>query len=478
MAKGNADAILKPGENCWRIERADKAAVIVDAAEYFKIVHAVVQQARRSVILIGWDFDTRISLAPEADDAEIPNLLGKYLEWVVEQNEDLQVYILKWDVGLLETLSRGSTPLMLANWMTNNRITMKLDSAHPASSAHHQKIVVIDDVLAFCGGIDITAGRWDTRSHPDTDPRRKRPTSSVLYGPWHDITTAVSGPAAKALGDLARDRWQTATGEKLKETEGAAPIWPANLEPLATNQPVAISRTAPAYKERTEVREIEALYLEMIKKADRTLYIESQYFASRPIALAMADRLAEADGPEIVVINPRTADGWLEEKVMGASRAKMLEIVRDADAHDRFRIYTPVAEEGTDIYVHAKVMILDDRMLKVGSSNLNNRSMGFDTEADLSIDASSTEDDGLRRRIIDLRNDLIAEHLDVTVSAFETALKDADGSLVRTIDRLRGAGRSLVPFEVPDLSEFEEDYLAETDILDPESVSASPLNDN
>ncbi|EYD71183.1 phospholipase D-like domain-containing protein [Limimaricola hongkongensis] len=464
--------ILRPGETCWQIARADRLAVIIDAADYFATIREVVRHAKRSVLFIGWDFDTRIELEPDAGEDGVPNTLGAYLEWVVDQNPDLQVHMLKWDLGILETLSRGSTPLVLADWLTNERIHMKLDHAHPSGAAHHQKIVVIDDVLAFCGGIDITATRWDTRDHPDEDPRRKRPTSGRHYGPWHDITTAVSGEAARALGDLARQRWFDATGERLEAPGEQAPIWPSGLHPIASGHPAAISRTLPTYKDREEVREIEALYLEAIGRAERTLYIESQYFASRRIAEAMAARLREPDGPEIVVVNPHTAQGWLEEKAMGTARARLLRMVRGADAQDRFRLYTPVSEGGTHIYVHAKVVIMDDRLLRVGSSNMNNRSMGFDTECDVSIEAHDGTAPELRDRIMGLRNDLLAEHLGRSNETVETEI-DKRGSLIAAIDALRGEGRSLVPFEAPDFPEIEEYELAETDLLDPESTASS-----
>jgi phosphatidylserine/phosphatidylglycerophosphate/cardiolipin synthase-like enzyme len=142
----------------------------------------------------------------------------------------------------------------------------------------------------------------------------------------------------------------------------------------------------PEYGGRKAVHEIEKLYLAAIAATKRVFYIESQYFASRKIAEAIAARLSEPDGPEFIVVNPESADGWLEEEVMGSSRARLLRLIERADVHGRFRLYTPVAERGTPIYVHAKVLVMDDRLLRIGSSNLNNRSMGFDSECDLSIE--------------------------------------------------------------------------------------------
>lgn len=470
VAGRSSDNILRKGDTCWRIERADKLSVIVDAADYFAALHSAVRQARHSVMMIGWEFDTRISLDPRGEDGEAPDRLGKFLSWVTKRRPDLKIYLLEWDTGVVQTLGRGSTPLRIIDWVSSSQIRLKLDHAHPSSAAHHQKIVVIDDVLAFCGGIDVTAERWDTREHPDESDLRKRPTTGRPYGPWHDATTAVDGEVARALGDLARDRWQIATGETLEPPEKGDPIWPEGLKPSATDVDVAISRTAPAYQSREAVHEIENLYLAIVAAAERSLYIESQYFAARKIAEAIAERLGEPDGPEFVVVNPESADGWLEEEVMGSSRARLLRMVEEADVHDRFRLYTPVAEQGTPIYVHAKIVICDDRLLRVGSSNLSNRSMGLDTECDLSIEAcpGDANEERLRKQISALRADLLSEHLGVAPAVFEDQLRKSGGSLIGAIETLRGEGRTLVPFEVPDLNGIEENILGENELLDPE----------
>ena len=463
-------AVLRPGETCWRIAQADSIAVIIDAADYFRVVRDAMLEARHSVLLIGWDFDTRIELDPTDGRGDVPNKLGRFLKYVVRNRPELHVHLLKWNLGALQSLGRGDTPLVVLNWVMSSRVHFRLDHAHPAAAAHHQKIVVIDDALAFCGGIDMTADRWDTRAHADDDPHRRRPTTHRSYGPWHDVTTAVTGDAARALGDLARDRWERATGEKLEPPPRVEARWPDGLEPLAEDVPVAISRTMPEYNGREAVHEIEALYLAAIAKAERVLYIESQYFASRKVAEAMAARLAEPDGPEIVVINPESADGWLEEEVMGSSRARLLRVIRRADLHGRFRLYTPVTDGGEHIYVHAKVLVMDDRLVRVGSSNLNNRSMGFDTECDLSVEAGEEESE-LRARILRLRHDLLSEHLGVKVEEVAEAVRSAGGSLIQAIEALRSDGRSLVPFEPPELNQVEEEVLAENELLDPERPS-------
>ncbi|MHA6345915.1 phospholipase D-like domain-containing protein [Roseivivax sp. CAU 1761] len=449
-------------------------AVIIDAAEYFKVVRQAVLGARHSVILIAWDFDTRILLDPREDeDRDVPNELGELMKHVVQSRPDIHVHILKWNLGALQSLARGDTSWFMMKWVMSSRVHFRLDHAHPAGSAHHQKIVVIDDAVAFCGGIDITADRWDTREHKDHDPHRIRPWSKTSYGPWHDATTAVSGPAAKALANLARDRWYRATGQELAPPPSVTPAWPDNLEPLFEGVPVAIARTLPKYNDWDAAYEIEALYLEIIAAARRTLYIESQYFASPKLGAAIAERLQEPEGPEIVIVNPMSADGWLEEEVMGSARAKLLRMVHRADTYDRFRLYTPVSEGGTDIYVHAKVLVLDDKLLRVGSSNLNNRSLGYDTECDLAIEAGEDDSD-LKARIARVRDDLLAEHLNAKREEVEQAFLRTGGSLIQTIESLTRPGRSLKRFSPPDLNQVEEEVLADNELLDPERPRKGP----
>ena len=108
--------------------------------------------------------------------------------------------------------------------MIHPRIHIRLDGHHPFGGSHHQKIVLIDERVAFCGGIDMTVGRWDTPEHRDLDSRRRGPDGS-LHGPWHDATTALEGPAAVALGDLCRQRWREAGGKPLRAiTDDGGPL--------------------------------------------------------------------------------------------------------------------------------------------------------------------------------------------------------------------------------------------------------------
>ena len=460
--------IPRPGQNCWRIERAGRASLIVDAADYFRLARQAMLRAEKQILLIGWDFDTRICLDYEAKD-DVPAELGAFLSWLPKNRPGLQIHILKWDLGAIKLLGRGTTVLRLARWAASSQIHFKLDGAHAVGASHHHKIVVIDDRLAFCGGIDMTADRWDTRAHLDGDEHRKRPTTRRRYDPWHDATMAVDGKVAAALGEHSRERWRAAGGEPIEPPSASSDPWPEELDPHLRDVDIAIARTRAEYDGEECVREIEALYVDMIRSAERFVYAENQYFASRIVAKAIAERLQEPDPPEFVIVNPHGADGWLEDEVMSTARAELMEVIRKCDRHGRFRIYYPVTERREDIYVHSKITIVDDRIIRVGSANLNNRSMGLDSECDLMIDAALPANRGAGEAIAMLRADLMAEHLGVSVDTIDAKFAET-GSLIRTIESFSSSkGRGLVVF-VPEKPDAVGKALAESQALDPESA--------
>jgi phosphatidylserine/phosphatidylglycerophosphate/cardiolipin synthase-like enzyme len=171
----------------------------------------------------------------------------------------------------------------------------------------------------------------------------------------------------------------------------------------------------------------------------------------------------------VVLVLPQTTEGWLEHKAMDGARLKLFRMLRRADLHGRLGLFHPVTPKGRMIYVHAKVMVIDDRLLRVGSSNLNNRSLGFDTECDLAIEVTpdSPEPGRLRAAILSIRRDLVCEHLDAAHEVFDAALEGVSGSLLGAIEALRGPGRTLRPFEMAEVAE-DESALAENELMDPE----------
>ena len=466
--------LLIPGQTCWRVERAEQFACIIDGADYFRHAKAAMLRAQRRIILIGWDFDTRILFERGGKTLPGPNVLGAFLRWIVRDRPHLEVYLLRSNVRLLpafEGLWGRVTPVALLNWLNSERVRFAIDGAHPIGAVPHQKIAVIDDAFALCGGIDFTIERWDTREHLDDNPFRR--ALGRFYGPRHDVAAAVDGAAARALGDQARDRWETATGQSLAPVDVKRVVWPRDLEPILRNIHVGIARTLPVHNGRDGVREVEALNLAAIAAARHTIYLENQYLASRTLADALAARLHEPDGPEIVVVMPRNSESRLEEQAMDSARYRLLQLLWAADDHQRLGVYWPVTDGGTPIYVHAKVLVIDDRLLRIGSSNLNNRSMGFDSECDLAVEADpdNAEHENIRQMIVSVRDQLIGEHLNVSTDEFGRAMHQA-GSFRHAIEALRGHGKTLQRFTKRTVAD-EASPLAENDLMDPDGVPRS-----
>ncbi|WP_343343825.1 phospholipase D-like domain-containing protein [Sphingomicrobium sp. XHP0239] len=461
--------IVAVGQNVWRIERAHDARVVIDAADYYRLIAEAMSEAEHRIFIVGWDFDTRISLVPN-EDGQYHSSLGHFFLEMAREKPSRSIDILKWNFGALKQFLSVRAAYWLFRWWIARPINLKFDSSHPAGCSHHQKIVILDETFAACGGIDIAMRRWDTRDHEPDDPTRKTPNGKP-YDPWHDITMIMRGPVAGALADLGRERWQVATHNEIdklgRDGEG---YWPEKCEPMFRDVDIAISRTRACWRDVTELQENEALYIDMIERCERFLYIENQYFTSSKIAAAICARLAEDDPPEIVLVMPRTGDGFLESKAMDGTRQRLMETISKSKDGENFRIYVPVNGADTDIYVHAKLSIVDDRLVRIGSSNLNNRSMGLDSECDVTIDCGLPQnaDRGHEDTIRDIRHDLMAEHLGVDKDA--VAKQEAEGrGLIATIEALRGEGKTLDLLEKRDLGDIEE-FISEHELGDPEST--------
>ena len=462
-----------PPSSVWRFARASRAHVVVDAADYYALMQQAMLGARQRIHMIGWDFDTRMRLGDGRRFWNLPRKtvyparLGAFVIWLCDRTPSLQVRVLKWNFGALKFLFRGSMILDLFRWMLHPSIDFKFDSAHPVGCSHHQKVVVIDDQFAVSGGIDMTSDRWDTQEHLESDPRRHKPYSKKLYGPWHDLTMLVEGDAAGALAELGRDRWERAGGKPLvpcaPQPESA---WPEGLSAEFEDVEVGIARTRAAWRGREAVHEIEALFVEHIARAKHFIYAESQYFASRAIAEALAQRLAQPDPPEIVLINPKSAEGWLEQAAMDGARVQLCHAIGARDPGNRFRLFMPFNAAGTAIYVHSKVMIVDDEVVRVGSANMNNRSMGLDSECDLFIDAARPGNAHAGAPIKRLRIALLAEHTGLSEPDVAARLAD-NASMIDLITQAPRTGKYLEPFTLRPLTDAEK-AVADNALLDPE----------
>ncbi|HKI49212.1 MAG TPA: phospholipase D-like domain-containing protein, partial [Desulfobacteria bacterium] len=197
--------------------------------------------------------------------------------------------------------------------------------------------------------------------------------------------------------------------------------------PHLTNVQAAVARTYPSYKGRREVREVETLFLDIIQSARDYLYIENQYFTASAISDALIRSLRTKRGPEILLVLPRQSRGLLEKSTMDALRAREIKRILKADSHKRLWVVYPALSKKEDVFVHAKVMIADDRLVRVGSANLTSRSMGLDTECDVVADASN--DARNMDAIAAFRNRLIAEHTGHKTEEVSRAFSSEDSFL-------------------------------------------------
>jgi phospholipase D1/2 len=334
-SSGERGALLEQGVTCWRVANAERAALLIDGAAYFDALRRALLRARMTIHIVGWDIRSDISLDPPGGAPP----LRRFLKRLLAERPTLQIRILIWDWPLFFSLDREPLPQLQFGVARTQRLDLVLDANHPPAACHHEKLVMIDGRLAFCGGIDLSAGRWDRREHRPSEPDRDR-IGRTPHAPFHDCMLMVEGEPAQALDELVRERWHRVTGEALPppRENGRSSCWPNGVEPWFGPVRVGVARTRPGWGEQAEAREIEALYLSAISTARACIYIENQYLTVLPIADALADRLRERHGPEVIIIGPKRCEAFIETAVMDRGRALCLDRLRGADRFGRLRV--------------------------------------------------------------------------------------------------------------------------------------------
>ncbi|MGZ8408304.1 MAG: phospholipase D-like domain-containing protein [Hyphomicrobium sp.] len=453
--------LLKEGATCWKVGEAPQAAFLLDMADYFLAAKDAMSRARHSIHLLNWAFDPETLFDPKPGyTGPESDRFGTFLKDLARSRPELDVRVLCWKSPLPIAATQDFFPLKARKCFAGSPVKFVLDGALPTGASHHQKVLIVDDVLAFCGGGDIGPDRWDTPEHLDDDPRREKSRRGPKYfDSRHEVMTLVDGEPAGALGQLFRDRWLRATRETLPEPKALPPApWPAFVKPDFRQASVGLSRSVAAWRKIEQVRESEALYLASFAAAKRCIYLENQYFTSPIMAEALAARLGEPRGPEVVIVSTEHSPSYFDQMTMDRTRSVFLKRLQDADKYGRFHAYSPTTSLGRTIIVHAKMAIIDDVLLRVGSSNLNNRSFGFDTECDLSIEASRGPGAAAQRaRITDIRNRIIAHWFGCEDAVVRAAIGKA-GKVGRAIEALREAGycrlRPLGPTPIGPMATF------------------------
>jgi len=374
--------------------------VLIDGEEALARIAGELARAESHVHLAGWFFSPHFRLA---HDVVLRELLAELAERV-------DVRVLVWAGAPLPLFhpSRAEVRVMREELVRGTRIQCALDARERPLHCHHEKLVVVDDRVAFVGGIDLTSfggDRLDARGHP----------ARGSLG-WHDAATRLEGPAVADVADHFRLRWREVAGVAL-----TAPEPP----PHAGDRTVQVARTVPERIYHSLPRgdfRIAESYLRALRSAQRLVYLESQFLWSPELVMILAEKLRRPPTDEfrLVVLLPARPNNGADE-----TRGQ-LGVLAEADAGAGRFLPCTLYQRGDDggaepVYVHAKIGIVDDEWLTLGSANLNEHSLFNDTELNVVCrDADIVRETRLR---------LWSEHLDRPV-------EEVSGEPAQVVDEL------------------------------------------
>jgi len=359
-------------------------SVLVDGAEAFRAMADAIENARSHVHVTGWHVTPDFALTRDG----APTILRRLLADVATR---IPVRVLIWAGAPLPVLRpwRGDVRAIREQLVTGTGVQCALDARERPMHCHHEKTIVVDDRVAFVGGIDLTSfngDRWDTPLHP--------PRGAIG---WHDVAARITGPAVQ---DVARNfsmRWEATTGERLPAASAPTPTGDVELQ-LVRTVPDGMYRHLP----KGEFRILES-YLRGLRAAQRFAYLENQFLWSPEILAVLRDKLARPPTPDfrVVLVLPAKPDSGGDD-----TRGQLGTLVQaDGDGGRLLActLYAIGGEKDWPVYLHAKVGIVDDAWMTIGSANLNEHSLFNDTEMNL-----VTHDARLARQT---RIRLWAEHL-------------------------------------------------------------------
>ncbi|MBD63622.1 MAG: hypothetical protein CME62_00310 [Halobacteriovoraceae bacterium] len=445
--------ILKPQRNCIQIDRNSHYKLLVDGENYFEQLYKILPEAKSSIYIHAWEVDSKLRLKRDHNhDVELKN----YLFSLVDKNPELNIYIICWDFSFVFFFERELFLKWKLDYLNHERIHFCYNTKHKLGGSNHQKFVVIDDEIVFLGGMDVTKRRFDSRDHEPgsdlrVDPRGHR------YGPFHDVQVMIAGESAKTVADIFREDWLDLMGERLEEPKKKLK-WPPDLAgDIHGELRGAISRSGVLGQSQDITKENLELYLDCIQNAKHYMYFESQYLTSADFVEALAQKLeANTEGVEVILVISNDWSGYFEERILGAISQRNLKRLLEADKYKKLQLVTPcIHRDGKKhfIKVHSKISIIDDVFIRVGSSNLNERSLHLDSEIDFSLEAQNPIQ---RMQIKKLLHDLLAEHTGVSLEEVSKKLNDL--SLCEYIEKNQLNSRALV--KIKRFTESSAVYLA------------------
>ena len=389
---------LEASELAWAADdppprAGNSVEVLIDGEEALPRMAEELRGAQSYVHITGWYFSPEFELVRGEEPVVLRALLAELAERV-------EVRVLGWAGAPLPLFrpSRGDVRTMRERLTAGTRVQCALDAKERPMLCHHEKTIVVDGRIAFVGGIDLTAlagDRFDARVHP---PRGR-------LG-WHDAAVLLRGPIVADVADHFALRWAEVTGEPV--TASAPPPEPAG------DLDVQLVRTVPeriySRLPRGDFRILES-YLRAVRSAERLVYLENQFLWSPELVDVLDDKLRNPprDDFRLVCVLPADPNDGRDE-----TRGQLGQLAEaDADAGRLLActLYATGGRASHPVYVHAKIGIVDDRWLTVGSANLNNHSFYNDTEVNVVL-----HDERLAR---ETRLRLWAEHLELSIAEVE-----------------------------------------------------------
>jgi phosphatidylserine/phosphatidylglycerophosphate/cardiolipin synthase-like enzyme len=426
--------LLVPGETCATLVETRTSGLLVDGQDFYRAVYTACCKAERSIFMAGWQFASDVELL-RGDDAKNcghPTKFLPFLHSLCEAKPELEIYLLPWDSSPVFTFEREPWQRLKFRLKGHRRIHWRMDNRHPPGASHHQKLITVDRAVAFVGGMDVCASRWDDRQH--RAHTTERCTKGRPDGPYHDVQAYLTGDGVDILRGWFAQRWQRATGKELEVPDApnaSLPITPT----FAVSAPhVGLVRTLPPLEDPPcePVTEILQLHLRAIGQAKRLIYIENQYLSSDELCRAIEARLA-GEGPrlQIVMVLPEKSAGKKERLSIGVYQQAILERIGAAAAqygHALGVYYQAACGKNGDVpvFIHAKVLAVDDRFLLVSSANTTNRSMSFDSELGVAWESREPTPSLRAARI-----DLLGEHCGLAGDDAEALVGSIDGLVAR-----------------------------------------------
>lgn len=396
---GNGDRTQPP------VRARNQVEVLIDGEEALPAIENAIRNAKSSVYIANWHASPDFRLTREPGAPTLRDLLA------MTAQRGVAVRLLLWAGPPVPAFqpTRRLVRSEQQRFTAHTEVRCVLDSRERTMHCHHEKLVVVDGTTAFVGGVDFTALEGDR--HDSTEHPPSRPIC------WHDLMTRLHGPVVADVANHFRLRWREVAGEDLPEPTPPGPAGESNVQLLRT-----IPDKTYAFAPRGEFTVLDG-YLRALRSARRLVYLENQFLWSPEITEVLLDKLANPpdDRFRMVLLLPRKPSNGAD-----TTRGQLSRLLDADDGNRRVLATTLSTHDGQDsapVYVHAKLGIVDDEWMTIGSANLNEHSLFNDTEVNVATDD--------RELIHDTRLRLWAEHLGHPVADLDTDPTDVVDNLWR-----------------------------------------------